>query len=137
MTGTLKYIFNASKSQTTSKSIIEQMKVNTYDVVKMKATAGVKKVVSFLPNSTARLKFFCIKSDLYYGERSLDSCTAKMEYKMNVNTQASEIPIILNRSQILIGKSMFYKLGNFSKLKIKNVSESADVNIRILVGRDV
>ena len=68
MTWTLKYIFNASKSQSISKSIIEHKKINTYKAVKIKATAGAQKMVSFLSNIKAGLKFFCIKSDLYYGK---------------------------------------------------------------------
>ena len=48
--------------------------------------------------------------------------------------------IILDRAHVLIGKSLLDKIGNFSKLKIKNGTSSngaLDANVRILVGRDV
>ena len=65
--------------------------------------------------------------------------TAELAYTINVGATPEKL-IILDRAHVLIGKSLLEKIGNFSKLKIKNGTSSngaPDANVRILVGRDV
>ena len=134
MTGILKYIFNASIIQGPSESIKEQIEMNTNDVVNIKVQAGEEKEIALLPNSPAGIKFFCITSDLYSAQGITDPTTPELFYKINAPSATPEISIILDRPHVLIGKSILDKIGNLSKLKIKNGAESADANVRILVG---
>jgi hypothetical protein len=140
MTGTLKYIFNASISDGPSESVKEEIEMNTYDVVNIKVQAGEEKQIRLLPDNTPNLgiKFFCITSDLYSSEEATDPNISELVYKIVSNAATpEEISIILDRPHVMIGKSILDKIGNFSKLKVKNGTESVNANVRILVGRDV
>jgi hypothetical protein len=139
MTSTLRYIFNSAISQGPSESIKEQMEMNTYDVVTLKLSPGQAKEIQILPDSNTGIKFFCITSDVYSSDGITDPNTAEMVYTIGVGTP-QEKTIILDRAHVLIGKSLLDKMGNFSKLKIKNgtsSTEAPDANIKVLVGRDV
>ena len=139
MTVMLRYVFNAAISQGPSESIKEQMDMNTYDVVTLKLSPGQEKIIDLLPTSSAGIKFLCITSDVYSSEGNIDPATAELVYTINVGATPEKL-IILDRAHVLIGKSLLDKIGNFSKLKIKNGTSSngaPDANVRILVGRDV
>jgi hypothetical protein len=132
----LKYIFNASFSQGPSESINEELWMNTYDVITIKVDSGKeKKDISILPDK-AGIKFFCITSD-QYGEKGDTSPTKVLQYVIQSSAATpKDIPIVLDRPHVLIGKSMLDTIGNFSTIDIKNGTDS-EANVRILVGRDV
>ena len=137
MTGILKYIFNISLSQGPSESINEEMELNTYDVVTIELKDGEEKAIVLLPDSNPRLKFICITSDKYSTKD--DPNEAELLYKIRSNaTTPQDIPIVLDRPHVMIGKSVIDKIGNFSKLTIKyNGDPESKANVRIIVGRDV
>ncbi|MGH9980750.1 MAG: hypothetical protein ACRD6U_04250, partial [Nitrososphaeraceae archaeon] len=117
-TGMLQYIVNTSIIQCPSQSIKEQMEMNTNDVVNIKLPSGNENELALLPNSTSGVKFFCITSRLYSAEGITSPAIAELFYKINPSMQP-EILIILDWSQMLIRKSVFYKIRNPSKLRSK------------------
>jgi hypothetical protein len=136
MTTVLKYIFNASISQGPSKSIKEEIQMNTYDIVSIKVESGKEEKISFLPNSSAGIEFFIITSDIY-SPKGITNPNKILQYIIkSKTTPIKDISIILDIPHVLIGKSMIDKIGNFSELTIKNGLEP-DINASIWAGRVV
>ena len=132
----LKYIFNASFSQGPSESINDELWMNTYDVITIKVDSKKEKNdIAILPDKT-EIKFFCISSD-QYGEKGNTDSTKALQYVIQSNAaNQKDIPIVLDRPHVLIGRSILDIIGNFSILDIKNGTDS-EANVKILVGRDV
>jgi hypothetical protein len=128
----LKYIFNAAISGGPSESIKEEIWMNTYDVVTINVPSGEEPKISLFPENTA-IKFFIITSDKYSPKEAQSGST--LEYKIKSN-DPNATGIVLDIPHVLIGKSVVDKIGNFSELTIIN-NIGSEVNIKILVGRDV
>jgi hypothetical protein len=132
----LKYIFNASLSEGPSESINDEIWMSTYDVVTLKVGKGEEKNdISVLPDGAA-VKFFCITSD-QYGEKGNTDPNKMIKYIIQSKASTpTDIPIVLDRPHVLIGKEILDNVGNFSVLKIKNDTQS-EANIKIVFGRDI
>ena len=107
--------------------------MNTYDIVTIQVNAAEEKEVSILPSS-AGVNFFCITSD-QYGKKNDSTKFLENTIKTNAATP-EDLKIVLDRPHVLIGESVLNKIGNFSKIGLKNATDS-DANVRVFFGRNI